>query len=378
MAGPQWLKKRMQEVGVKNLTGVERGWIFGSDKNWPVEKIDGKFLRFTPFSKFRIQHYEYDVEANIDQWGGRVTVCPSKKNTREIIPFLGDSFTFGVGVKDDETYVHLVNKVSSYSLINLGVSGSCLADHLDIIEYRHDELNSPRVYVFNVFVGNDLTNLLVYNTKKQEKGDITKLMSLRDKKSTKLLQFINDFVRNNELFRRIYLIQFLKSKLLILYNHYRVSSGVVPRMDDEIFHVIRKDQHFQDMIDLFDIQLERTKALSESLHFQPIFILIPDRHQVDEKLRKAKYEYYGIKERDVDIDLGSESLRAKLDDAKIPYVDVLDCFREKLNGKGDKNFYYTLDNHLTSEGHQAVYECMASRMDGMIKVSLQDELGNGR
>ena len=132
------------------------------------------------------------------------------------------------------------------------------------------------------------------------------------------------------------------------------------------------------MLDLFDVQLKRTKALSESLNFHPIFILIPDRHQVDKKLRKAKCEYYGIQENEVNIDLANESLRPRFDDYEMPYVDVLDCLRGKLDSEEDEKLYYTLDNHLTSEGHRAAYMCMKNEINRVITGFLQNQLINGK
>lgn len=363
--GPQWLKQRMREVGVENKTGVEGG-SFGSDKDWPIERKNGQAIQFTPLSQFRIRHYEYDVQANIDRWGGRRTLNINEAETDALIPFLGDSFTFGVGVKDKETYVSLLDEKTPYSFINLGMPGSCLADHLDIIEHRHAELSLPKIYVFNVFIGNDLTNLLIHASQAQDDQAATKLMPLRDKKSTRALQSINDFVRNNSILRKVYFIQYVKSKLLVLYNDYRASKGIVRRMDDEIFHVIRDDQHFRDVLELFGDELKRTMMMSESLHFQPIFILIPDRHQVDEKLRSAKYAYYGIDKHEVDIDLANKSIKNKLEQYKIPYIDVIDCLREKVKDQNMNNLYYTLDNHLTSDGHQAVALCAENELSRII------------
>ena len=52
---------------------------------------------------------------------------------------MGDSFAFGVGVDDRQTYVNLLDLKSSLRYLNLGVPGSALPNHLDIIEYRHVE-----------------------------------------------------------------------------------------------------------------------------------------------------------------------------------------------------------------------------------------------
>src|ERR1700733_12745731 len=93
--GPLWLKETVREL--------QLGKVFGSDANWPVDRMNGKFYRFKPGAEFRQTHTEYSTDVHIDKWGGRMT--PYRTGRR--IAWTGDSFTFGVGVNDSATFVAL-------------------------------------------------------------------------------------------------------------------------------------------------------------------------------------------------------------------------------------------------------------------------------
>src|SRR5205085_4075502 len=97
MATPEWLALRMTEAGLGNAEG------FGSDVGWSIETIHGHFVRFRPNTSFHIKYYEYSTVAHIDQWGGRLIPSESgRKKGGPKVPFLGDSFGFGIGVSDRE------------------------------------------------------------------------------------------------------------------------------------------------------------------------------------------------------------------------------------------------------------------------------------
>ena len=362
--GPSWLKTRMKEVGIKNATGIPEN--FGSDKNWPVEKKEGKFVQFTPQTQFFVQHYEYENIAHIDQWGGRQTENLRDPVSSEFVPFLGDSFTFGVGVEDREVFVNLLKKRLGYQFLNLGVPGSCIVNHEDIISFRHQQLGEPSVYIFSFFIGNDLTNLFEYSPDKDNHAQATRLKPLRGEKSTQILEMVNDFVRQNKFLRKVYFIQFIKSKLLILYNRYLASQGIIRRMDDEIFHVIQDDKYFSEMLKFLDVQLENLVQLSQDLHFQPVFVLIPDKHQIDAHLLNDKIKYYGLELDQVKIELLNETLGKKLDNLRIPSIDILGCLRRFYQEAGNPKLYYVLDNHLTAEGHEAVAQCLEDPLNQIL------------
>jgi hypothetical protein len=153
---PAWLTQRMLFVNPP-----PGGQAFGSDLAWKVDKKGGYFWRFTPHSEFDVTHVEYSNKAHIDGYGGRVTAGADSAENKDFVPFLGDSFTFGIGVADAETFASLLSPVASpRRILNLGVPGTALEDQLTIVEIRHDELGRPRKYVFFFFIGNDFSDLI--------------------------------------------------------------------------------------------------------------------------------------------------------------------------------------------------------------------------
>ena len=120
------------------------------------------FKNFKPNSCFDVVHYEYCFKANINSYGGRVSGQQNSNTSKIIIPFMGDSFTFGVGVGDEKAYVSLLNRKTYHFLLNLGVPGSNLENQQNIIKMRHEELEKPKVYIFSIFLGNDIIFKKIY------------------------------------------------------------------------------------------------------------------------------------------------------------------------------------------------------------------------
>src|SRR5262249_48739712 len=136
----------------------------GTDRGAEAEYRDGKFFSFTPYSQFDVSHVEYNNVAHIDEFGGRRLPFRSGRNLK-LLPLLGDSFTFGVGVEDEETFASkLATRLPAFRVLNLGVPGSGLNEEITIIKLRHDNLNRPMHYIIFFFLGNDFLDILQQDT----------------------------------------------------------------------------------------------------------------------------------------------------------------------------------------------------------------------
>ena len=353
MLASDWLIHRMKFLGVSRSTFSLN---FGTDLGWPLEEIDGKFVRFKPRSTFTATHYEYRHAVHIDELGGRVTAHSDQKNGETIIPFLGDSICFGIGVEDQQTYVSLLNRELKFRLVNLAIPGSSLPVHLDQIERRHKELGKPRLYVFNFFVGNDLTNMVEYYTEKRLKEDHQTL----DTKSERLerwLKAVNRVVFYNQFLNKLYVVQFIRTKLLVVYNGYRRDKRKQELMGP-IFLVIQKykKDYLNQAEQYLELELERLDRLSRDLGFSTLFILLPHRDQVSGELLKLDARYYGININDIDVKLPNEMIRKKLASHHLPYIDVLDCLK-----KEHKTLFYIQDEHFLPIGHEVLSACILPR-----------------
>jgi hypothetical protein len=336
-AGPAWLRQFM--VGT-NLYGVMH---YGTDTGWPVDSREGKFVRFKPNSKFEVKYYEYSTTVHIDRWGGRLV--PSFKNSEgtPLIPVLGDSFSFGLGVKDEETFINLICKDSHARYLDLGAPGSALPNQLDVVEFRHKELGSPELYLFVFYLGNDFSDMIRYyegssNEESRNSGII-------------------DFLKSRYFLQRSYAAQFAfhylspdthtKHKS----RYYRTPQG--KRISNSIYLLMsRSNSYSLEAEKVLNRSLDRLEDLSKTMHFHYEFIVIPDKHQTDQSLFNKQASVFGLSPDTLDRSYPDRLLEADLEQRKIPYLDVMGCLKDR------PGLYYKNDDHLTSEGHRVVADCI--------------------
>jgi len=343
---PDWLNYRMEVLNAGKLDAAE----LGSDANWPVVKENGVFKNFKPNSSFHVNHYEYSHVANIDSFGARTSGSCHLDMGNHIIPFMGDSFTFGVGAKDNETYVSLLNDKTDQCILNLGLPGSALEQQLDVVRLRHEELGEPHLYVFNVFLGNDISF-------HKDSKSITREMNIASTSSKsatdQLLAKVNDWVYHNPLIKKSYFIQYVRAKMVILYNNIRTRKKEF-KLVNPIFHAMNRDYE-RYMKEFIAGEMQELEALAEQKQFNYVFIVLPDIYQVYEELRHHQIKYYGFGEAEIDVNqpnrLYAEALRAK----GRHYLDVTSCFAEV---RAEENLYYTQDNHFRPIGHRIAADCI--------------------
>ena len=117
--------------------------------------------------KFRIITPDFDATTTITKDGYR---APEVKGNPDTL-FIGDSFTYGQGVKDDETFVALYCSKKQIECVNLAVPGASTLYELDRLEYYLKTKNwSPNNVNLFFFTGNDFSdNVAAFN--KREKGE---------------------------------------------------------------------------------------------------------------------------------------------------------------------------------------------------------------
>jgi len=333
---PQWLALRMRELNAGQPLDT------GSDEAWPEIRTNACFRQFEPGATFYARHAEYQHLVTIDELGGRVLPLPTEPGP--LLPVLGDSFTFGLGVKDGETFLALSAPSSPMRWLNLGVPGSGLHDQLNIVELRHRELGAPETYVFVLFMGNDLTDVRKRHERAAALG-----AGFEPDDGRGWLWETNTFVVHHPVLKRVYLIQFLRQKVLWM------SIGGRPGYMEPVFAAMRTDaSYLEDSLNYLRLELERLERLSHSLGFHYLFVLLPDVYQLDELRRSWKAKSIGLREEVLDPDRLTVTIRATLDDFGIPYADLTPCLSEvPVHG-----LFYLHDNHFTAAGHAVAASCL--------------------
>jgi len=103
------------------------------------------------------KHHDFEVRYTTDGHGFRSDSAARKGRDGLQTAFVGDSFTFGLGVHDDATFVHHLNELSDGALVcrNYAVPGYSTDQEYLLIRERLLHLE-PEVVVLVTYLGNDL------------------------------------------------------------------------------------------------------------------------------------------------------------------------------------------------------------------------------
>lgn len=343
---PPWLEQRM------SILNPETGKGFGSDSNWKVIRRNGGFYSFESNSQFKVSHIEYSTLAHTDEFGGRQVPVPFTPGGN-MLPMMGDSFVFGVGVEDNETFVSkIAARLPDYRVLNLGVEGTALTKHNEIIRLRHAELGRPRKYVLFFFIGNDFSDMI------GSAGTASTAKSKPEPSSASADQIfytINDFVYHNGVLRHSYLLQLVRKSVLELHNRLRVSEGATPNRDPVYLIMDTAMQSYAtEAVAALKTQLGLLVGLEKELNFSAMIVAIPDRNQLDSSLRALMAQNYSIPAERLD-PLRPNRLLAKLvHDAGLAFYDSTECLAATKLGQ---KLYYQRDNHFRPIGADRFAQC---------------------
>lgn len=153
-------------------TATNSGELLGSAPT--AEHMSAGLLRYDPRLGWKLapgfsgrhQHADYLAHYRVSADGWRhdpiAEMAPAWKKR---IAWLGDSFTFGLGVNDDETFVSLLNRAATRSTnddrvhLNWSVPGYSTDQQLLALEQQL-QTSRPDVIVVVVYLGNDLLDIV--------------------------------------------------------------------------------------------------------------------------------------------------------------------------------------------------------------------------
>jgi hypothetical protein len=340
------------------------GQAFGSDLDWKVDKKGGYFWRFTPHSEFDVTHIEYNNKAHTDEYGGRVTGSIGSAENKDFVPFLGDSFTFGNGVADAETFASLLSSAASpRRILNLGVPGTALDDQLTIVEMRHDELGRPGKYVFFFFVGNDFSDL-IYPKKNQENANQSEAEEQSKARRLDLnlhsASRLNALVSASPILRHSYLLQFVRRQALVAIN----AVNSVPLWDPIFYIMDSENKSYRNAAEAaLRKQINRLSQMQRKMGFSALLVVIPSVYQTNSRLRNGRLAEYGFSENFIDALLPNRILREQTKGYEVTLVDPTACITER---NADGSLYYTRDNHFTAKGHRIFADCIREDIVGFL------------
>lgn len=294
--------------------------------------LDGKPVAawMTPGITYRQIFSEYDAITTITDKGHRV---PKVESNPDVV-FLGDSFTFGWGLSDGETFPSLYCEALKYVCANLGVPGTGTEEQVDRLQEFLDKWGwRPReVKLFimamtaSFSAGNDLTDNIVYEEE-------------RKRRSQGNPQVLGNWTASQPEQPRVGMLERLVSKNAYFLKHsnlVRIAKYFWGPWLRSVLDPGLDQARLKRALDLTHLQLVRFDEISKQYGFTYRIYLI---HPVQDILRGSYFDTF--------------SQLSKISPASIR--DTAPLF--KVN---PEQWYYKYDGHINKEGSRRIADFLVS------------------
>lgn len=157
----------MLVTGCLSLLGTEGLLRWRETRLRSSDRLDPGMIRHDPRLGWRLtpgwqgthQHHDFTAQYRINPEGFRHDpALPASRRGRRIA-VVGDSFTFGLGVHDEETFVSRLNRDGRHTYLNLALPGSSTDQQALLIDEVLPRYHPDELWLV-VYVGNDLLDNL--------------------------------------------------------------------------------------------------------------------------------------------------------------------------------------------------------------------------
>ncbi|MDC1092824.1 hypothetical protein OAS35_01815 [Pelagibacteraceae bacterium] len=298
---------------LSNLMGIQDGLIYN--------KNDTNYLY--PNKKKTV----FNKDVFTDNFGYRVPSNNYKYLNDNNIFFLGDSVSFGNGVKEEETFIGLLRKkISNKNFLNSSVPGYQIKDHLKVIKKINKLDNIEKVIYF--YTLNDVYGASnIIEAKKKSNIEIKSNESDFGLKKIKLLNKINTFFRNKS-----YLYMLIKG--IGTDPSKRWFMNLYPKYLDKDLSYLKKG-------------FKNLKTIIQNNQSEFIVVILPYEYQTRNCTK--------------DTLVPQKVVTNILNSLDITYVNLTNDF---CSNKKPKNKFYKFDPmHLSKKGHIFVYNILKDEIN---------------
>jgi hypothetical protein len=366
-----WLRHVHTPRAVQNRIDIAtRGT--GTDSSLLAVRSDGQFQHFLPGQEARLQHAEYDTSIQIDDLGWRRT-SPEVVHQYQVV-FAGDSFTFGIGLNDSQSFPWRFGARLGISVGNLGVPGLDPVSMLDLIGRNHRRIGAPALYFIVLFVGNDFGPVLnSYHSNIELKSVMAPAFprTLADRLiNTRSMQAINRFIFH-DIGGDSYLVQLVKVGInRLLRMNQSNSDGRIQDEAGTILYLAERPKGLeQDLRAAWTWYADLIQGVSKELGSNAAVILIPDKSEINLDRIAEVSNSYAIDQQDFDLSLPRRVISHALSATSISFFDTTECLRPPDMAVREA-YYYTFDNHLTPLGADAFVDCALSFVSTRVAESV--------
>lgn len=336
-------------LGVEWFVWARRQAIETSDRLDPglIQRDESLGWRLAPGWRGMHRHHDFEASYSTNPYGFRGAIDPDANSDEPRYAVVGDSFVFGFGVNDDETFVELLNRAheGEARFLNFGTPGYSTDQEYLLIRDRVLPFAPEAVFLF-VYLGNDLC-------------DNELPMPLQADLPKPRFEFDGDkFVLQNPASedRREELRAQRPGLMEIVLGGRQSRSGLSAWLNrSAAWRVLAErffppgdvsrgfEQRFAPSLKLFSFLVGKIRTACESHDASLILVLLPGRSYV-ERPGSVAFQYQNY--------LRKKILENK-EDLKTPIHDLAGWMLTE-HERNPGHWFYPNDGHLTPEGHRLV------------------------
>lgn len=332
-------------------------------KDYPAIYQPSDTLPFAlkPNTKAYFRTPEFNVSISINAQGYRGKPFQFAKENQVRILAIGDSFTFGHGVNDNETYASYLEELmgNSVEVINAGYVSGYSPDTYYLYLKTFGLALKPDIILVGFFVGNDIDSPFSDDNEWVQVDEQNLPLKINSGYSVvengyrinryQKFRYKWPLLRNSNLFQLIMdRVEPLWSQSSFFHSHERVQPDL-----NAFANIYRPKYPKRTQILLQQVQrlLLEMHKLAQQHSSQLLPILIPELGQIDPKT----IPNFISQPEQLDLDKPQRLLTDFFQRHQISYIDLLPILR----AHSDQQTYFREDRHWTPTGHRLAAEAIA-------------------
>jgi hypothetical protein len=329
---------------------------------------DTLFMDLKPNFTGYLREEEFNTDISINSTGHRQSELGSKNDENTRILVIGDSFTFGYGVEENDGYVRVAERElavlvpgQTVELVNAGVPAWWTDSYYLYLKTR-GLLFEPDVVIVGLFMGNDIDardarhaiwpevdedGLPLATTSKRVRIDDGHRV-----RAKRRARWVIPVLRNSHLFQLIYTSAKNAARL------------VKPKVQAATLYQQSYSEETEQIIAKVKKLIVAMAAMSKASDARFVVVMIPERSQV--------YPQSTTENKDLDYAKPQRLFANFFIEQKINYVDLLPAIKSAAD-QSSEPLYYTRDSHFTRAGYLTAGRELARRLvdEGIVGASAE-------
>lgn len=311
--------------------------------------------QLTPGWQGSHRHHDFVSKYSIDARGFRKDPISIPSAGGKLCAVVGDSFVFGFGVNDDQTFVHLLNesRAGDSTFINCGVPGYSTDQEALLIERSVLPLR-PKEILLVVYLANDIFDnqlempMQVAGPKPRFELTSNGLELL----GTPISSIPTRRMATTDLITAVLGREFRKSIMGRLQARFALVGTL---HESPAFYVDRTeefDRRFKPAVDLFWAITQRIAAQADERNIGLKLVLLAGKSYAQNPWSLSSQYQESLK----------RQILARCESAKVPVIDVAGEMRRRFQ-QNSPSLFFPNDGHLSPEGHRLVAEILAAELN---------------